>query len=147
MKLRLKCNGAIELVFKYEAGEWEAIETKLKQLGLEKTTSNNIFGDSKIGEFYRAGNSELASAFEMHQCSIRTYEMGIFDHINKPILYDSRLNVAIFRCVPVNNEVVVKLQKYLTVAEVNSLSKAIAGVFSWLVNTVATAEIDIKINI
>jgi hypothetical protein len=147
MKMQLKCNGGIELVFKYGAGEWEAIETKLIQLGLEKSSSNNLFGENQAGEFYRAGNSELARAFENHQNTIGNYDMGTFDHINRGVILDGRLNVAVFRCVPTNNMVSIKLQKYLTIAEVNSLSKAVANVFSWLINTVATAEIDIKINI
>ena len=147
MKLKIKCNGGVLLVIKYETGESEQIQQKLKDLGLEKSETDNLFNEGRSGEFYRATESELQAAFSAHTQIIRLNNYYLTDSINKPLLQNGYFNLAVFRAVPVNNEITCKLYRYLTISELNELANNISNVFSWLLNTISEAEVEIKIKL
>ena len=143
MRFRLKLkNGRQYLVIKYEGSEWEEIEQKLIALGLEKRETENAWGKGDRLEFYRESNEELKRSIMGN-----LMDLNVYDDINSPLVDEWAVNIAVFRVIPnKKGEVVVELDKYLTVCELNRLVKTYVRVYEALFNIV-TEDVDVKVSV
>jgi len=143
MKLLLKSyNKLPHLVIKYENNEWQMVESKLKEIGLEKVYSNKIFGKF-CSYFYRSPDSKFAYYL------VREYGLERFlDDVNDECGVGIGFNVAVFRVVPnENNEVIIPLKKFLSVVELEDIVYKITLTLKQLLNLVnQEVEVNIKLN-
>lgn len=143
MKLLLKSyNKLPHLVIKYEDNEWEMIENKLREIGLEKSYSEKIFGKFN-GYFYRSPNREFANYL--------TKEFGLshfLDDVNDECGVGYDFNVAVFRVVPnERNEVIIPLKKFLSVVELEDMIFKITNTLKHLLGLInQEVEVNIKLN-
>jgi len=141
MKILLR---GLNLVVKYEEGEWEQVEAKMKSLGMEKRKSNRIFG-SYEGEFYR-----LNSSYDDEIIKRTVIPYGGYDDINATAYGDSAyeyngVNCCVFRIVPnESGEVLIPLPKYLTVVDIKKIVQIWSKVYKILLDIITDAEIEIK---
>jgi len=138
-----------ELIIQYERWEWEALEKKWQELGFEKVTSRNLYGEGIEGEFYRETNQQFARfLMETWQQSSELYDYRnrIVSDINSPVVTnDWRINVGILRIVPNERlEVVAPLSKLLTLKDLAEVRDIITAAFVAVVSTVTNAEVEVK---
>lgn len=130
---------------RYEGDEWKKVKDTLEQMGLEKHRTSNLLGTGQSGDFYKEKNGELLSAVT------RTVNSGMpptrfayTDNINSPLITDMYINIAIFRIVPSDGNVIkVSLPKFLSILEVDSMAKVICKVYGSILN-IFTGEISIR---
>jgi len=125
------------LKLKYENDEWSKLEKLLKKLGLKKARTELGFAMYLRLEYYREEDTELHDYLKKHFES--HLPSGLMDDINLPLYPPT--NLAVFRVVPKRNSVVIKLDKYLTVADLNTLAEDLKELYSLLFNTVTEASI------
>lgn len=144
MKVHVKINGDVRLVVKYESDEWQKVEEKLKQLGLEKASTSQAWGSQENAEYYRESTPELLRAMQRVFEFLRVGQYSLIDSINKPFIDEDSsryMNVAVFRVVPnAGGEVSVPVQKYLTLLEVKSVVQALGKVYEFLLNTATESD-------
>jgi hypothetical protein len=145
MKMYFKVKDGIPLfTLKYENNEWAIIESKLKELGLEKAVTKNGFGNKQVLEFYKEKNWELQEYLGMYY--------NVIDDINAEIVSTEKgniyVNLAILRVVPdANGEVNLVLNKYITVFELEKMISVIKEALEIILNYVINdVEVKIKTN-
>jgi len=141
MKVKLKLfNGAPVIEIQYEGQEWEAIESKLKDLGLKKAETVQGLGMNLQFNYYRTTNEALKRYLEdelkYNQC---------YDDINKPLLMGSYFNASVFRIVPKNGKVSIKLEKYISVNDLKLIVNNIKAVYRAFFSLITEADVSIKV--
>jgi len=131
-------------VLKYEDGEWEQIRNKLEQIGLKMKRTTNLWGKGVCADFYKEENEELKKMVE--NCESSNLEsVNFIDDINSPFYEEGRLNIAVFRVVPVNNEIKIEVDSFLTIKDFRIIISGIKATFKMLFNIVTDKEVEIKI--
>lgn len=119
MEIRVKqvWDGAVpKLVITYDEELKKILEEQYVKLGLKKHISRDLFGEGKVGEFWR--EDAYGTVLNYFRLSSR-----YIDDINMPgIDGDLRLNIAIFRAVP---PVEFRLERFLTTDEMYGILEAI----------------------
>jgi hypothetical protein len=147
MKLMLKMNseGIPVLVLKYHPEEWRLIEQKWQELGLQKRTTENLWGCGWQGEFYKETNSVMESLIrELFNSEGLRYR--IFSDINSPVIQNYRVNVGILRVLPNPEDYTVNapLPILLNIEELVQIRDVIANAVRLILKVVTSAECEIK---
>jgi hypothetical protein len=147
MKLMLKMNseGIPVLVLKYHPEEWRLIEQKWQELGLQKRTTENLWGCGWRGEFYKESNSAMESLIrELFNSEGLRYR--ILSDINSPVIQNYRVNVGILRVVPNSEDYTVKapLPILLNIEELVQVRDVIANAVRLILKIVTSAECEIR---
>ena len=147
MKLMLKMNseGIPVLVLKYHPKEWELLECKWQELGLQKKTTENLWGCGWRGEFYKETNSVMESLIR-ELFSAEGLRYRIFSDINSPVIQNYRVNVGILRVVPNPEDYTVKapLPILLNIEELIQIRDVIANAVRLVLKIVTSAECEIR---
>lgn len=134
MKFFIKFNGFPSFVLQYEDKEWNLVEEKLISLCLTKSTTKNLWGSGIESNYYRETNKELLTILDrtfMKNLNFHEFK----DDINSPFFEDGIINLAIFRVVPREDlKVEGRLGKFLTIAELNTLSYYLSKIYEILFN-------------
>jgi hypothetical protein len=132
-------------VLKYEDGEWEQVRKKLEEIGLREHESRNLWGKEISGRFYKETNEELKKMIEA--CEYYNIGRNVYyiDDVNSAFYYNGRVNIAIFRVVPVNGEVRAEVDNFLTINDFRKIIIGLKSVFQMLFNIVTEKEVEIKI--
>lgn|SRR3990167_8122004 len=139
MKLSLNFERFPTLELEYENTEWTDIEGKLKELGLAKSHTSKGFGRLPL-DFYQERDAELKQLLD----NTLINGSGLIDDINRPLL-DNYFNIALFRVIPNDNKVKIRLDKFVTLVDVRDLTQNIKGVLENLFSIVSKREIKIEI--
>jgi hypothetical protein len=146
MKLMLKMNseGMPVLILKYQPKEWELLESKWRELGLERRVSENLWGVGWRGEFYKERNSIMENLIrELFNTEGLRYR--IFSDINSPILNNGRVNIGILRVVPDDNYTVkAPLPILLNIEDLLQIRDTIANAVRLILKVVTDAECEIR---
>lgn len=138
-------NAKAFLVIKYEREEWEKLESLLKQLGLQRSHTQNAWGLRIPAEYYRETSSELAVYYTNSLTERVREDYNVYDDINSPVIERDTPNLAIFRVIPNENlETVIPLPKLLTIGDINRLARVISKFLSTIFSLVLEAEVIIK---
>jgi hypothetical protein len=146
MKLVVRMNneGVPVLVIKYRPEEWQILQRKWEELGLERRMSENLWGVGWRGEFYKERNSLmenlLRGLFELEGLRYR-----IFSDINSPLFRDSRINIGILRVVPNDDyEVVCPLPRLINIDDLVLLRDVLADSVRLILRIVMSSEVEIR---
>jgi hypothetical protein len=146
MKLAVKMHpeGMPVLVVKYHPEEWQVLQRKWEELGLERRMSENLWGVGWRGEFYKERNSLmenlLKGLFEVEGLRYR-----IFSDINSPLFKDNRVNVGILRAIPNENyEVVCPLPRLINIDDLVVLRDVLADAVRLILRIVVSTEVEIR---
>ncbi|RLD10698.1 MAG: hypothetical protein DRI44_05390 [Chlamydiae bacterium] len=141
MKVKLRLfNGAPLIEIHYEGQEWEKIESKLKDLGLKKAETVQGLGMNLEFEYYRTTNEALKKylqdELQYNQC---------YDDINKPLFTGSYFNAAVFRIIPENGKVSIRLEKYISVNDLKFIVNGIKAVYRAFFSLITEADVHIRV--
>jgi hypothetical protein len=146
MKLAVKFNaeGVPMLVLKYRREEWEILERKWRELGLERRRTTNLWGVNWEAEFYRERNSLMEGLIRgLFESAGLRYR--IISDINSPILRDGRVNVGILRVVPNSDfEVRAPLPHLLNIDDLVVIRDTLANAVKLLLQVVTNMECEVK---
>jgi hypothetical protein len=146
MKLMLKMNseGVPVLILKYHPQEWELLQRKWDELGLERRVSENLWGVGWRGEFYKERNSIMENLIkELFNTEGMRYR--IFSDINSPIIHNYRVNVGILRVVPDDDYTVrAPLPVLLNVEDLVQIRDTLANAVRLILKVVTNAECEVK---
>jgi hypothetical protein len=101
---RTKSEVVVTIIYKRE--EWQRLEEYYVRKGLQRHVTRNLFGNGIEAPVYRYIEDEMVLAREIYDYAYPTLKLDTFDNpldddINDPVIHRSRLNVAIFRVIPV----------------------------------------------
>jgi len=146
MKLGIKIeNGTPYFWLRYEGNEWEEIKSILQKLGLKERVTEHGFGMGEVLKYYRETNTELKNYI---QKTLLPWEevLNIYDDINNVLIHNDRVNIAIFRVVPNSKgEVKIRLDKFLTVADLRQIVLVLQKVYEKLFNVQLEKTIKFKV--
>jgi len=152
MKLGIKIeNGTPYFWLRYEGNEWEEIKSILQKLGLKERVTEQGFGMGEVLKYYRETNTELKNYIQKTLLPSRnepTWEevLNIYDDINNVLIHNDRVNIAIFRVVPNSKgEVNIRLDKFLTVADLRQIVLVLQKVYEKLFNVQLEKTIKFKV--
>jgi hypothetical protein len=146
MKLAVKFNaeGVPMLVLKYRREEWEILERKWRELGLERRRTTNLWGVNWEAEFYKERNS-MAEGLIRGLFESAGLRYRIISDINSPILRDGRVNVGILRVVPNSDfEVRAPLPHLLNIDDLVVIRDTLANSVKLLLQVVTNMECEVK---
>jgi hypothetical protein len=145
MKLSIKMNseGVPILILRYRPEEWQVLERKWCELGLERRRSENLWGVGWIGEFYRERNSVMENMIRrmLEEAGLR---YRILSDINSPVLRDGRVNVGLLRVVPEDLEVKAPLSHLINVDDLVYIRDTLASVIKLILQVVTETECEVK---
>jgi len=100
---RARSEAVVKIVYKRE--EWRRLEEYYNREGLQRYVTYNLFGHGIEAPVYRYPAGEAVLAREIYDYGYQKLKLDTFDNpleddINDPVVYRSRLNVAIFRIIP-----------------------------------------------
>jgi len=138
-------NGNQYFLLNYTDDEQKLISEKLKKLGLKKTMTKNAWNNKVSLEYFREKNAELKK-FIASVLNTSVYRIPFFDNINDVLFKNKKVNLAIFRVIPINNIVKIQLNKFITIGELNQMMSALTLAYNSLFELLTdTLEIDIKV--
>jgi hypothetical protein len=143
MQMRLMTEqGRLCLRIRYDKGEWDTLENVLSsKLQLRKSTIANGWGRNETIDAY-VTNEESLKRYLLNSFNLSR----IFDDLNSPLFHNERFNVAFFRVIPDDNVVVIPLDKYVTVSEINQFLEVFRKVYKILFEISSEMTIDISIH-
>jgi hypothetical protein len=134
--------GKPRFILKYETGEWEQIEEKLKQMGLMKTKITNLWGLGIETVAYRETNQEMLNYVKETLNASDEWK----DDLNYPFISQyGTLNIAIFRVIPIDGKVEAPLPKFITIQEFNRIIGDIKKCLEVLLNLVIEGKVEVKL--
>lgn len=132
MKIQFLVKEKVPFVqLKYDQKEWFVIEEKLKSLGMEKSFTKKAWGIDEEEYYYKVVSKELARSLGFN---------GLFDDINRPLVDGEQLNCAIFRVIPKEDKVVVRLDKFLTIGELTIVFSGLQKIYERIFSLTTSAE-------
>jgi hypothetical protein len=147
MKLMLRTNGEgiPTLILRYHPEEWRLLEQKWQELGLQRRTTENLWGCGWKGEFYKETNSIMENMIkELFNAEGLRYR--IFSDINSQVFHNYRVNIGILRVVPSSEDYTVKapLPVLLNVEDLIQIRDTLANAVRLILKVVTNAECNIK---
>lgn len=146
IKIQMK-NDKYYFILAYENDEYEAIKKILQQLNLQLKETQNGFSTGQKLLFYKEKNEELLNyLFNTATFNINiNNNIIIIDDINKQLVNNNCVNIAIFRVVPDDKkEVCIELKRLLTIAELRNIIQVYSRVYENLINAVTEKQVEIK---
>jgi hypothetical protein len=135
-------------VIRYEKGEWEKISQILsKKLNLTLEEVHNGWGTKKHLFCYKEKKAELKNLIinSLAEKKDKLSEEGtitllyknnsvLLDDINKPLLVGGNrdINIAFFRVLPQDDEVAIRLERYLTSPEIEQIKNITKQIYHFL---------------
>ena len=150
MKYGIKCDGKPKFFIKYTAEEWTELKKRFELMGLEEKQSDNLWGKSIKGGFFKENDAELKMYLQNTTKGLRmpsnaaNYSQYV-DDINQPFVNGQYFNLGIFRAVPDSNlRIEIPITRYFTILEVNEIGKVIAAIYQMLFNISVDQEMAIE---
>jgi hypothetical protein len=143
LMLRMGSEGTPLLILKYHPEEWRLIEQKWQELGLERRTTQNLWGEGWQGEFYKERNS-IAENLIRGLFEAAGLRYRIFSDINSPVYNGGRVNIGILRVVP-DEDYTVKapLPVLINVEELIQIRDTLASAIRLILKVVTNAECEV----
>jgi hypothetical protein len=140
----MNSEGVPILILRYRPEEWQVLERKWCELGLERRKSENLWGVGWVGEFYRERNLVMESMIR-RMLDAAGLRFRILSDINSSILKDGRVNVGILRVVPDENlEVRAPLPHLINIDDLVCIRDTLASVIKLILQVVTEAECEVR---
>jgi hypothetical protein len=143
------------LVIRYEPKEWLKIESVLtERLNLICSEAKDVFGISKAMVYLQHSNNLKNLLLETIRQRYNSYTLQNFnsnlteltDSINKPFIYANNFNIAFLRIRPIDNEIKIELDGYLTFIQLKQFANLIKTFYETLFDIATNCEIELKFN-
>ncbi|MEM5815514.1 MAG: hypothetical protein QXL14_00490, partial [Candidatus Aenigmatarchaeota archaeon] len=133
-------------ILKYEDDEYEAIKKILEQLGLEVRETQNGFGVGQKLLFFKEKHEELLNYLLNTATFNNVNNINIIDDINKELVNNNCVNIAIFRVLPDHRgEVCIELKRLITILELKNIIQVYSCAYEILINAVINKQVEIKV--
>ncbi len=137
-----KLSGKIEIAYSPE--EVKQLRTQMENLGLERHTTNNLFGNrmNSSVEFYR-DTSEVFRAYLSNK--LRMAGNKFVDDINAPLINSEGVpNIAVYRLIPTDGKLSIPVDGFFDIAEFTQLSNTLKLVYKSMLNVITKATVTFK---